>query len=140
MLRRPLLFVDMGGWEAGADAYADLEAPIVSKSTAGTSCLQAGGAHASTRPCSARTSATSAAGALPVSAMRVVQVSIQRLSAWALKPRVWLASSTNTSWASMNSMACGQWGLLALVLGVSAAAAVAVAVDAVMVFSFWRRW
>jgi hypothetical protein len=37
----------------------------------------------------------------------------------------------------MNSMACGQWALLALVLGVSAAA---VAVDAVMVFSFWRRW
>ncbi len=137
MLRRPLLFVDMGGWEAGAGTDAYLEAPIVSKSTAGTSCLQAGGAHASTRACNARTSATSPAGALPVSAMRVVQVSIQRLSAWALKPRVWLASSTNTSWASMNSIACGQWGLLALVLGVSAAV---VAVDAVMVFSFWRRW
>lgn len=138
MLRRPLLFVDMGGWEAGADAYAHLEAPIVSKSNAGTFCLQAGGSHASTRACSARTSATSPVGALPVSAMRVVQVSIQRLSALALKPRVWLASSTNTSWASMNSMACGQWGLLALVLGVSAAAVVVV--DAVMVFSFWRRW
>ena len=88
--------------------------PIVTKSEADTDYLLAEGVHASTRACNARTSATSSAGALPVSTMRAVQVSIQRFIASALKPLVPCASSTNISCPSMNSIALGQCGLAAV--------------------------
>jgi hypothetical protein len=93
-------------------------APIVTKAGAGT-YFGAGQRHASTRSCSARISATRSGCALPVSVMRAVQVSIQRLSASVLKPRTLLASSTKTNWPSMNSMACGQCGLVGAVIGVA---------------------
>lgn len=99
-----------------------VRAAIVVKAGAGALCVPTNGTHASTRSCSARISATKSGAALPVSVMRAVQVSIQRLSASVLKPRTLLASSTKTNWPSMNSMAWGQCGLVEIAVAAVLAA------------------
>jgi len=61
--------------------------------------------HASTRACNARSCVTTSGAALPVSLIRCVQASSQRLSLSAVKPLRLSPSSTKTSWLKKISIA-----------------------------------